>query len=158
MAFYYLKRKKKTKDKPLPLFDGKVKVERKTNPKAKADKWFSLFVRWRDASPDGKTFRCISCGRILPFEQADCGHYFSRAKMSVRFDEDNAHSECKACNRFRADHLIGYRENLLKKIGQRRFDLLTWKASQTTKLSGFELEEIAKYFKEKAERLMKEKS
>jgi 5-methylcytosine-specific restriction endonuclease McrA len=150
MAFYYLKRKKKTKEKPLPLFDGKVKVEKKPDMIAKVDRTVSKYVRHRDSKEYGfKYFKCVSCGRILPIEQADCGHYFSRTKMSVRFDEDNVHAECRACNRFRADHLIGYRENLIKKIGIQRFELLSWKASQTRKWCYFELVEINGYFEEK---------
>lgn len=50
------------------------------------------------------------------------------------------------CNRFDASHLIGYRENLIKKIGQQRFDLLRVKSNQTKKWSAFELEELIKYY------------
>ena len=44
------------------------------NLKNKLDTVFSRFIRLRDARKDG-TFQCISCGRILPLDQADCGHY-----------------------------------------------------------------------------------
>ena len=44
--------------------------------------------------------------------------------MATRWDEQNCHSECKFCNRFSADHLIAYQANLIRKIGQGRFDLL----------------------------------
>ena len=85
---YYIKRTKaKKKDKPLPLFDkAGVTVKKKPDLKAKLDKEFSLFIRLRDCMPNGY-FRCISCGQIKPFTQADCGHYFSRTHLATRFDE-----------------------------------------------------------------------
>ena len=120
----------------------------------KLDKEFSLFIRLRDSKAFGfKAFKCISCGQIKPFEKADCGHYYSRVKMSTRFDEDNAHAECSACNRYRADHLDGYRENLIKKIGQPRFDVLRYRSNQTKKWSAFELESLIKYYKEQNKKL-----
>lgn len=153
---YYIKRKPK-KEKPLPLFDkAGVKVKKKPNLKAKLDKEFSLFIRLRDAIPNGY-FRCISCGQIKPFEQADCGHYFSRKEIATRFDENNCHAECRYCNRFKADHLEGYRENLIAKIGQQKFDLLKVKAAGTSKMSDFEYEQLIKYYKALNKKLRKEK-
>ena len=93
---YYIKRTKaKKKDKPLPLFDkAGITIKKKPDLKAKLDKEFSLFIRLRDAMPNGY-FRCISCGQIKPFGQADCGHYFSRTHLATRFDENNCHAECR---------------------------------------------------------------
>ena len=120
------------------------------------DNVFSKYIRLRDAMPSG-TFRCISCGKIKPIDQADCGHFFSRTKMSTRFDEDNCHAECRYCNRFSADHIIGYRENLIRKIGQQRFILLEVKAHETKKWSHFELEQLTKYYRALVWKLQKEK-
>lgn len=151
---YYLRKKKK--DKPLPLFDkAGVKVTKRTDYVKKLDKVFSEYIRLRDSM--GGYFRCISCGQIKPYEQADCGHYHSRRHMATRFDEDNCHAECRHCNRFTADHLIGYQKNLLAKIGQSRFDLLSFKASQTKKWSDFELKALIDCYAEKVKRLKKEK-
>ena len=146
---YYIRRKTKKKDKPLPLFDkAGVKIKKKPDLVSKLDKAFSLYVRLRDTMPNGY-FRCISCGQVKPYEQADCGHYWSRRHMATRWDEDNAHAECRGCNRFKSDHLAGYRENLIAKIGQQRFDKRKW--------SDFELAELTKYYKAQAEKLRKEK-
>lgn len=122
----------------------------------KLDTVFSKYIRLRDAMPSG-TFRCISCGKIKAINQADCGHYHSRIHMSTRFDEDNCHAECRACNRFSADHLIGYRENLIKKIGLQRVLLLEVKVHETKKWSHFELEQLIKYYKALVEKLQKDK-
>ena len=85
------------------------------------------------------------------------GHFHSRRHMATRFDEDNAHAECRACNRFKADHMIGYRDNLIAKIGQQRFDRLAWKAAQTKKWTDFELQELIKYYKALNKQMMTEK-
>lgn len=154
---YYIKRKAKKKDKPLPLFDkAGVTVKKKPDLKAKLDKEFSLFIRLRDCMPNGY-FRCISCGKIKPFAQADCGHFHSRRHLSTRFDEDNAHAECRACNRFSADHLIAYERNLIAKIGQQRFELLKVKAANTSKMTDFEYKELIKYYSALIEKLKKDK-
>lgn len=151
------KLKRKTKKKSLPLIDksGEI-VKKKPDLKAKLDKEFSLYIRLRDAMPNGY-FKCISCGQIKPFAQADNGHYFSRTHMATRFDEDNCHVECRFCNRFKADHLEGYRENLILKIGQQRFDLLKWRSSTSKKYSDFEYEQLIKYYKVLNKKLKKEK-
>ena len=157
---YYIKRtKSKKKDKPLPLFDKAViTVKNKPDLKAKLDKVFSLYIRLRDSKPfNYRFFKCISCGEIKPFEQADCGHFHSRRHLSTRFDEDNAHAECRACNRFSADHLINYEKNLIAKIGQQKFDLLKVKAAGTSKMSDFEYEQLIKYYKALNKKLRKEK-
>ena len=163
MPYYIKSTKAKKKDKPLPLFDkAGVTVKKKPDLKAKLDKEFSLFIRLRDAMPNGY-FRCISCGQIKPFEQADCGHYFSRTHLATRFDENNCHAECRHCNRFKADHLEGYRENLIAKIGQQKFDLLKWKIKdskdnpQNYKKSDFDYEQLIKYYKALNKKLRKEK-
>lgn len=154
---YYIRRKPKKKEKALPLFDkAGVKVKKKTDYVRKLDNVFSLYIRLRDAMPNGM-IRCISCGQIKTFNKFDNGHYFSRRKMATRWDEDNCHAECTYCNRFKADHLIGYRENLIRKIGQQRFDALTWKASQTKQWTDFELRGLIKYYKALCDKLKKEK-
>ena len=146
-----MKRKKTASDKP----------KKKSSPSLstlvdRLDTVFSRYIRLRDAMPTGM-FRCISCGKIKPIEQADCGHFHSRTHMSTRFDEDNCHAECRYCNRFSADHIIGYRENLIKKIGEQRFTLLDIKAHETKKWSHFELEQLAKYYRALVQKLQKEK-
>ena len=104
---YYIKKK------PLP--------KRKRQPSArtlivKLDKVFSLYIRLRDSKPFGyKAFKCISCGKIKPFSKADCGHYYSRAKMSTRYDEENCNSECSSC--LTPDALILMKDLTWKKLG-----------------------------------------
>ena len=134
------------------------KGDRRTKSSAvdKADRQFSRFIRLRDAIPGG-AFKCISCGQFKRIEQADCGHFHSRKHMATRFDELNAHAECRACNRFSADHLIKYQENLIRLIGQEEFDRLNIRAKGIKQWSDTDLKELAKYYKALADKLAKEK-
>jgi hypothetical protein len=74
----------------------------------KADKLFSLYIRKRDCTtyieteegisiPAGK---CITCPKIIAFNQGDCGHFIKRGCKLTRFDERNANLQCMRCNRF----------------------------------------------------------
>ncbi|EPL7679789.1 recombination protein NinG [Elizabethkingia anophelis] len=90
-----------------------------------AQKLVNAYVRKRDQVNDRGDFVCISCQTLKPKEQCNAGHYFSRGNYgSVRFDLDNIHSQCIKCNMHLSGNLIPYRENLIKKIGQERFDQL----------------------------------
>lgn len=146
---YYIKRKKKASQ-------NESKRPQKRNSQAtlirKLDKLFSLYIRLRDAMPSGYV-RCISCGQIKRFEDVDCGHFHSRTHMSTRFDEDNCNAECAYCNRFKADHLIGYQRNLIQKIGQGRFDLLNVRAHSAKHYLDCELEEMIKHYSTEVRRL-----
>jgi hypothetical protein len=109
------------------------------------DKEFSLFIRRRD-SQNG-FFQCISCGKIKPFEQADCGHYINRKHLSTRFSEINCNAQCRACNRFSEGNMSGYRQGLIKKYGEQKVLLLEMAKNQTVKYSVFELEAMRKHYK-----------
>lgn len=159
---YYIKRKKKK--------GGRSELQKWI---AKLDKVMSLYVRMRDSKEfHFRYFRCISCGQVKPIEQGDCGHYVSRTHMALRFDTRNMNCECRHCNRFSADHLIGYRRNLVMKLGRQSFRdkhpgvtifstesvkecqrlgeqqvlLLEMMKNQTRKWSVFELQELYKYY------------
>ena len=82
------------------------------------DKVFSLYIRLRDSKVYRfRAFKCISCGDVKPFEQMDCGHFISRNCYALRWNEMNCSGECSRCNRMLGDHLIGYRKNLIIKLG-----------------------------------------
>lgn len=153
----YYRRKTKKKEKPTPLFDSVgIKIKKKTDLKAKLDREFSLYIRLRDTMPNGY-FRCISCGQIKPFEQADCGHYINRQHMATRFDEMNCNAQCRKCNRFMEGNIQGYRQGLLSKYGEQKVLILESMKGRTRKFSDFEYTELIKYYKAKNKQLRKEK-
>lgn len=131
--------------------------KRKVDLRAKLDTQFSLFIRARDAKPNGYA-KCISCGKIHFWRELQCGHYMSRRYMSTRFDEDNCHAQCVACNMFNQGNIQGYRRGLLEKIGEKRINLVELKAMNSIrKYSDLEYIELTKYYKLRTEKLRKEK-
>lgn len=148
--------KKNTKKRKADDGQPKKRTKRKPDLVKKLDRVFSLYIRLRDAMPSGFV-RCISCGKIKRFEDVDCGHYYSRTHMATRFDEDNCHAECRSCNRMSADHLIGYRKNLVGKIGLSRIDRLDVLAHSQKHWLDCELEEKIKYYTAEVRRLSQEK-
>ena len=149
--------RKKKKEKSLLDKMGE-KVKKAPDYKKKLDRIFSLYIRLRDSREfNFRYFRCISCGEIKPFDKGDNGHYFSRSKMSTRYNEYNCNIECSSCNRFKSDHLVGYRENLIKKIGQRNFDLLNWESARVKQWSDFELKELIRYYQAVNKKMLEEK-
>lgn len=108
----FVKGKKKTKRK-------RGSDERKTWIE-KLDRVFSIYIRLRDSKEFGfRAARCISCGDVKPFDMMDCGHFVSRTCMPLRWSEENCNAECSFCNRFQSSHLLGYRKNLILKLGQK---------------------------------------
>lgn len=149
MAYFKRKnnsKKEKQENKFLLFSTAGIIIKRQPDLKRKLDKEFSLFIRLRDTMPNGM-FRCISCGSIKPFEQADCGHYINRQHMSTRYNEMNCNAQCRKCNRFMEGNMQGYRKGLVEKYGEREVILLESMKNQTRKYSQFEYEELIKHYK-----------
>ena len=121
----------------------KVKVQEKCNE----------YIRLRDA---GKP--CISCGK---YNTLQAGHYWPVGGYDgLRFDELNINGECAYCNAWDKAHLIGYRKNLIKKIGLKSVEALDERAADYKKngrkFSKSELLEIYNYYCEKIKQLKSE--
>ena len=108
---------------------------------AKAQKVFNAYIRQRDT--ENGYFTCISCGQTKDTSQMDAGHYVPVKRSSaLRFDEYNVNGECKACNGFDEFHLIGYRRNLVDKIGERMVIRLEQESRLIKRWNRTELNEI----------------
>ena len=104
---------------------------------------FNKYIRLRD-----KDELCISC-KQKP-KKSNAGHFYNANNhWNVRFDERNVHLQCEHCNTFLSGNLINYRENLLKKIGEGKFQLLEAEANKTRKFTKEELKEIIETYKKK---------
>ena len=114
---------------------------------AKAQKIFNAYIRQRDS--DNGYFTCISCGQTKEVSQMDAGHYVPvKGSSALRFDEYNVNGECKGCNGFDEFHLIGYRRNLIDKVGERKVIELEHQHRLIKKWSRTELNEIIKQYGE----------
>lgn len=132
-----------------------------------AQKWFNRYIRLRDKKLD-----CISCSKTQQQVMKDdgwkvggawdCGHYLTRgARPELRFNEDNAHKQCKSCNggagKFSSKSAtVGkqYRERLIKKIGLDRVEYLECEANfELKKPTIEELKEIIAKYKAKCKEI-----
>ena len=112
--------------------------------KAIAVTHFHKFIRNRDHGQP-----CIACGKYTTLQ---AGHFYSGGKHpTVRFNEDNVNGECMRCNYYFSGNLLPYRDNLIQKIGQERFDKLTLNVQMSKiirfKWSKFYLIEIIEKYK-----------
>lgn len=99
--------------------EGLRKLKRKADHIAEAQTAFNAYCRERD-----KGQQCISCDVHLASLAGihgggiDCGHYRSRGSAPhLRFDERNAHGQCKKCNRYKSGNVTEYRWRLIARIG-----------------------------------------
>ena len=112
----------------------------------KAQTAFNGFIRARDA---GKP--CISCSVLLTLGGVgggfDCGHYRSvGSAVHMRFVQDNAHGQCKQCNRHLAGNHVAYRAGLIERIGIDRVEQI--ERDQTLRRYSHEnLREVARIYR-----------
>ena len=114
-----------------------------------ADKYFSLFIRIRDAH-DGYIGRCSTCGRVGNIKKMDCGHYIKRQFSATRFSEENCHLQCKNCNNFLQGNDTKFKEYITAKHGEKTVLLLEASKRQSVKRSANDLKQLADYYKKKA--------
>jgi len=115
------------------------------------DKTFSEYIRERD------DYVCITCGATRDNKVIQCGHLFSATKNSTRWDEKNAHAQCRGCN-FKHEHdFERYRRRWVAQHGESEYDLLYAKWCQSTKFGLGDLRMMIKHFKDKLDKLKKEK-
>jgi hypothetical protein len=112
---------------------------------AKADKWFSLYIRTRD-SVNGIA-KCCTCGRYV--SEFDCGHFLSRRFEATRYDERNAHAQCLKCNRFENGNQFAHGEFIDQKYGKGTSQSLLMKSRMVCKRTQQDYEFIAQEFKSK---------
>lgn len=116
--------------------EAKERVKRSCDLKREAQTAFNAFIRARDMDKE-----CISCDQTIDEVELDqmwktggawdCGHYLTvGAHEELRFEELNAHRQCKSCNAgsgkyTKKGHTVAqrYREKLIERIG---LDKVEW--------------------------------
>jgi len=124
----------------------------------KLDRIFSIYIRLRDAMPHSGLVKCISCGRIHHWTKIQNGHYVGRSAMSVRFSEENCHSQCVACNVMMHGNMLAYRRAMVKLYGEQKVNEIEVRGHLAKKWHDFELEEMIKYYTARVAQLKKEKN
>lgn len=128
---------------------AKERVKPRSEYMKEAQAVINRYVRLRDAH-----LGCVSCERPAAWQgQWHASHYRSRgAAPHLRFNLHNIHKSCSICNNHLSGNIMGYRPELVRRIGEERVALL--EASQGR--AGFTtdyLKRLKRVFAEKARRL-----
>jgi len=126
--------------------------------KKELDKWFSLYIRLREANEYGMV-QCFTCGVVRGYKDGmQNGHFQSRKHLATRFSEDgNCEVQCLKCNIFDSGQQYLFSLRLDEKYGEGRAEELEQLARTTLKISRVEYEEQITYYKDLVNNLKEEK-
>ena len=125
--------------------------------KKELDKWFSLYIRLREANEYGMV-QCFTCGIVRGYKDGmQNGHFQSRKHMATRFDEENCQNQCIKCNIFDSGQQYLFSIRLDEKYGEGTSEELEILARTTFKISRVEYEEQISYYKNLVKNLKEEK-
>ena len=125
--------------------------------KKELDKWFSLYIRLRDATDEGSV-QCFTCSRISHYKSGmQCGHFQSRRHHSTRWNELNCQVQCVKCNLYEQGEQFRFGIGLDGKYGEGTADELEFLSRTIMKVSRIDYEEKISYYKEAVKNLKKEK-
>ena len=125
--------------------------------KKELDKWFSLYIRLREANEYGMV-QCFTCGKVAHYKDGmQNGHFQSRKHMSTRFDEENCQVQCVACNLFSQGEQFKFGIHLDAKYGEGTAEYLASVARLQRKVTRADYEEKISYYKDCVNNLKKEK-
>lgn len=127
--------------------EAKVKAKTRSDWLRETQAAFNAFIRARDEREP-----CISCGRHH-LGQYHAGHYLTvGARPELRFNEQNVHKQCSACNNYLHGNLINYRIELIKRIGIDEVEGLE-SCHDPMKYTIEDLQRIKKHYKQKLKEL-----
>ena len=124
--------------------------------KKELDKWFSIYIRLRDASDSGMA-HCFTCVKIDHYKKLQCGHFQSRRCHSTRWHEQNCQVQCVGCNMFKQGEQWKFGMALDVKYGVGTSKELEFLANTLTKKTRGEYEEDIRYYKSIVKNLKEEK-
>ena len=124
--------------------------------KKELDKWFSLYIRLRDATNEGMV-QCFTSGRVYHYKNIHAGHFMSRRCLSTRWCEINVQPQSAADNLFGQGEQYKFGLSLDAKYGEGTAEDLQHKARKIKKFSRVDIEDKISYYKLLVKNLKKEK-
>ena len=124
--------------------------------KKELDKWFSLYIRLRDASDEGLV-QCFTSERVYHYKEIHAGHFISRRCLATRWCEINVQPQSAKDNLFGQGEQYRFGLNLDAKYGEGTAEELELKSRQTIKLSRVDYEDKISYYKDAVKNLKIEK-
>lgn len=129
--------------------EAKERIKPRSDYLKEAQAAINRYVRLRDAH-----LGCVSCDRPSTWQgQWHASHYRSRgAAPHLRFSLHNIHKACSICNNHLSGNIMGYRPELVRRIGAQGVEAL--EASQVRADFTIDyLKRLKRVFAEKARRL-----
>ena len=128
--------------------------------KKELDKYFSLFIRLRNATDHEGLCQCFTCGKVGHYKSGGMqnGHFQSRRFMATRYSEDgNCEVQCVACNMFRGGEQYKFALALDSKYGEGTAEELEILDRTIVKFTRVDYEDSIRYYKATVEKIKKEK-
>lgn len=144
-----------------------IKKKKLTHSQLESRLWdiFSKYIRLKHAVLiDGIYMnQCVTCDAMKETNGGmQAGHYISRTVKSIKYDEQNVHGQCPACNNprigggrptlYRMAIVATYGENTAKRLDN---ELVKHRSGKTKRFSMFELETLYNTYKKKLTELAK---
>lgn len=110
------------------------KIKKKTTKQLKKilDTLISEYIRRSYADSRGYV-SCVTCGKYMPWQESQCGHYISRVYLATRFMEQNLAPQCVGCNIFKSGNMPSYTLYIQRKYGAHIVEQLYKKSLEITK-------------------------
>ena len=125
--------------------------------KKELDKWFSLFIRLREATDEGLV-QCFTCGKVSHYKSGmQNGHFQSRKHLTTRWDLKNCQVQCVGCKMIKGGEQYKFSVALDSKYGEGTSEELEILATGTWKITRVEYDDFVFYYKSIVEKLKKEK-
>ena len=124
--------------------------------KKELDKYFSLYIRLRDANEYGMV-QCFTSGRVYHYKNIHAGHFMSRRHLATRWCEFNVSAQSAADNLFGQGEQYKFGLALDHKYGEGTAEELQIKSRQTFKMTRVDYEEKITYYKSAVKNLKEEK-
>lgn len=83
----------------------------------KLDRLFSRYIRKKYANHGGWV-ECVTCGKSMPWEDSQAGHFVKRGHHAVRWDERNVHPQCPQCNLYKNGAQDDYTVYIVREYGE----------------------------------------
>ena len=116
----------------------------------KLDVIFSQYIRLSRSDKNGFC-TCITCGKKGHWKNGgiQAGHFMSRKHYSTRWNEDNVHPQCVACNMFRSGEQYKYSIFL----GTDKANDLFLQSQKIVKFANNEIEQMIAEYSDKLQKL-----
>jgi len=120
--------------------------------KKEVDKWFSLYVRLKNALPNGLTI-CWTCSAVKHYKEMHAGHFQSRRFLPTRWHEENVMVQCPRCNLFAQGEQYTFGKLLDVRIAEGTSDKLHALARTTIKFMRCDYMEMIDLYKCRVKKL-----